>query len=900
MFCCKQLTNRLFFQNLLEQIILNSETECITVANVASTMITMMVNNPLVEVMDLTSLRLLSCGGSPQSRSIVMRAIALFGCEFFLSYGMTECCGKISMSILPSDKEKMAPEEQLDLVCTSGRPFCLIDVRVVDDQGHDVPKDGKTVGEVVIAGPTVFQGYTGLDEANKEAFDGCWFHTGDLAVSRPDGYISVVDRKKDMLLVGGENVYTTEVEDVLHSHPAVHLAAVFGVANKVMGELVMAAVTLKPEFQRQNLGKELVQWCRNNLAEYKVPVAVHTVKSFPTTGSGKIMKTKLREMFSGETQQTKLESETQVVAPADSQSLARYISDLSGGNLNCFDLSKPAIEYSAGIIDGSAYIYVTNSLSSSMDAIRNLAACHFKHLVFVSTEKPDKEAVNMISSALQNKEVVLLYLPSSTYECRNDKLVRTALSAARAKVPPFGGIFYCSKFDTLPEGQEQGAGSLDIKATVLAILGGSLDSNSVNDISNGEPFMASGVNSTMAVQFVTALEESLGINIPGTIMFDYPTLGDMVGYLSGEFGQTETRRTIESRTQVRKVHAPLINNEKSPNAVQDISKLRQKVLKLVSDAIGHDNPDVDAPLMSLGVNSTLAVQLVTGLEAIAGEELPGTLVFDYPSINEIAKFIGNFSLPGDIHPAPETQVEHAGILGTCAIKAISGSVPGGHLEYSHTNGNDRISKVPLERWDVDQPPYDNENELNLQFGSFINGADQFDARLFNLSPAEALLMDPQQRLLLNYFLSSWRSHSDYGLSRRDVGIFVGVSQLDYARIAYETGSALNTYYATGSHLSVTSGRISYSFGFKGPAITVDTACSSSLVSTHLAANSIHEHSCETAATLGVNLALVHSWTRACLRAGMLADDGRCKTLDSSAGVIIDCQCTFHLTPCSLL
>ncbi len=119
-----------------------------------------------------------------------------------------------------------------------------------------------------------------------------------------------------------------------------------------------------------------------------------------------------------------------------------------------------------------------------------------------------------------------------------------------------------------------------------------------------------------------------------------------------------------------------------------------------------------------------------------------------------------------------------------------------------------------------------------------------------------------------------------------MGIFVGVSQLDYARIAYETGSALNTYYATGSHLSVTSGRISYSFGFKGPAITVDTACSSSLVSTHLAANAIQEQSCETAGTLGVNLALVHSWTRACLRAGMLADDGRCKTLDSSAGVIL--------------
>ena len=863
----------------------------------ASTMITMMVNNPLVEVVDLTSLRLLSCGGSPQSRSIVMRAIALFGCEFFLSYGMTECCGKISMSILPSDKDNMTPEEQLDLVCTSGRPFCLIDVRVVDDEGHDVPKDGKTVGEVVISGPTVFEGYTGLDEANKEAFDGSWFHTGDLAVSRPDGYISVVDRKKDMLLVGGENVYTTEVEDVLHSHPAVHQAAVFGVANKVMGELVMAAVTLKPEFQGQNLGKELVQWCRKNLAEYKVPVAVHTVEAFPTTGSGKIMKTKLRDMFSGEAPQAKVETEKQFVAPSDSQSLARYISDISGGNLSFFDLSDSASEHSAEVIGGSAYIYVTTTLSSSEDAIQRLAEYHFKHLVLVSTEKPDDKCVNMISSALQDKQVVVLYLPASIHECRNDKLVRTALSAARAKVPPFGGIFYCSKVDSVSERRKEEAGDLDVKTTVLTVLGGSLDISSVNDISNGEPFMASGVNSTLAVQFVTALEEALDISIPGTIMFDYPTLDDMVAYLSGELGQLERGRTVESGTQVRKMHAPITNKAKAPKVVQDISGLRQKVQKLVSDVIGDESPDNDAPLMSLGVNSTLAVQLVTDLEAIVGEELPGTLVFDYPSINEIVNFIGNFSLPGEIHHIPETQLEHADMLAACTIKAISGSVPGGYLEYSHINGNDRIAKVPLERWDVDQPPPDSKNELNLQFGSFINDVDQFDARLFNLSPAEALLMDPQQRLLLTYFLSSWQSFADTALLRRDVGIFVGVSQLDYARIAYETGSALNTYYATGSHLSVTSGRISYSFGFKGPAITVDTACSSSLVSTHLAANSIHEQSCEIAGTLGVNLSLVHSWTRACLRAGMLADDGRCKTLDSSAGVTSVCNLNF--STCSL-
>ena len=118
---------------------------------------------------------------------------------------------------------------------------------------------------------------------------------------------------------------------------------------------------------------------------------------------------------------------------------------------------------------------------------------------------------------------------------------------------------------------------------------------------------------------------------------------------------------------------------------------------------------------------------------------------------------------------------------------------------------------------------------------------------------------------------------------RETGVFVGVSQLEYARISLESSAGLNAYYATGAHLSVASGRLSYTFGFKGPAVTVDTACSSSLVTTHLASRALHAGDCTLAGSVGVNLTLVHSWTRACLRAGMLAEDGRCKTLDAGAG-----------------
>lgn len=872
--------------SIITKLYVAAETECITVANVASTMVTMMVNNPLAEIIDFSSLRVLSCGGSPQSRAIVVRAIALFGCQFFLSYGMTECCGKISMSILPEDCSMLSEEEKLDLVCSSGRPFQLINLRIVDDDGKDVPRDGKTVGEVLISGHTVFKGYVGLPEANMESFDGDWFHTGDLAVARPDGYISVVDRKKDMLLVGGENVYTTEVEDVLHSHPGVHQAAVFGVENKVMGELVMGAVTIKPDFSvTRELGKELVAWCRSRLADYKVPIAVQIVDSFPTTGSGKIMKTELRKMFSGSSSRDTGVKED-LVYPSNASGLAAYISTMAGGSLDVMDIGKKLSDYGPRIIRGASYLFITRTFEMSAAVMKSLCETAISHLIIISLQRPDDKIFDEISLHLANVELVVLYLPASLLECKNDRLVRTALSAARHKVPSFGGILYDSTSDDIEKVTNR---SENLANVVMNVFSSILDKESLQQVSQGEPFMASGVTSTLAVQVVGALEDALGVSIPGTAIFDYPTLDDMVSFLGSETSTPDAESNQESslRKQVRPMRAVADTNNtiRKVQVTQNTESITLEVNKIISEATGEDLPDPDAPLMSLGVNSTMAVQLVARLEELAGEELPGTLVFDYPTVNEIAEYISSIgpAVVGSVDEQVLSLAVGKSEMDTCGITSIAGIVPGGDLEYTNYKNNDRITIVPLERWDIDQAPTDNQKELNLQFGSFVEGAEMFDARMFNISPAEALLMDPQQRLLITYFNEAWSVHCKSHEFSRDTGIFVGVSQLDYARIAYETGSALNTYYATGSHLSVTSGRISYCYGFKGPAMTVDTACSSSLVSTHLAANAMYDRSCGTCATLGTNLALVHSWTRACLRAGMLADDGRCKTLDASAG-----------------
>ena len=221
-------------------------------------MVALLANNPLLRATDLSSLRVLSCGGSPQSPAVVDAAVAALGCEFFLSYGMTEACGKISMSILPRPSAPAtapapAPAPPADggvggavtaaaaaaaaaaaearqaardaawaemaaaaggapgllrLVRSSGRPFLPVEVRVVDDAGADVAPGSGAAGEVVVRGPTLFGGYTGAAAAGADAGGswlqpGGWFRTGDVALDRGDGYMAVVDRKKDMVRFWG-------------------------------------------------------------------------------------------------------------------------------------------------------------------------------------------------------------------------------------------------------------------------------------------------------------------------------------------------------------------------------------------------------------------------------------------------------------------------------------------------------------------------------------------------------------------------------------------------------------------------------------------------------------------------------------------------------------------------
>jgi acyl-CoA synthetase (AMP-forming)/AMP-acid ligase II len=269
------------------------ENERVTITNLVPTMLNVMAAEPGVNRRDFSSLRIIMSGGAPIAPSLVGRLIDLFKCEYVQTYGMTETSPYLTLGLLPEHLLRRTPKEQLTFKAKTGRPFPGIELRVVDSKGNPVPSDNESVGEIEVRGETVTPGYWNAPELTQEAFtpDG-FLRTGDLAVIDHEGFVNIVDRKKDMIITGGENVYCTEVEAVLAAHPAILEVAVFGEPDPRWGERVCAAVVLR---QGQTVDAEsLIQFCRPHLAGYKLPRSVQFLSELPKTGSGKISKRLLR------------------------------------------------------------------------------------------------------------------------------------------------------------------------------------------------------------------------------------------------------------------------------------------------------------------------------------------------------------------------------------------------------------------------------------------------------------------------------------------------------------------------------------------------------------------------------------------------------------------------------
>ncbi len=269
--------------------------EKVTLTNLIPTMLNLMVNHPDTGKFDYSSLRVLLSGGAPIAPEVVRKIVETFKCDYLQTYGMTETSPYLTLSVLKEHLKKLPREEQLRFKSKTGREFIGVELKVVSEQGKEVKKDEKEIGEIIVKGDTVTKGYWKLPEETKKSIKEGWLYTGDMAVIDEEGYVTIVDRKKDMILTGGENVYSTEVENVLYMVPAILECAVIGVPDQKWGEAVKAIVVLKP--RQKATEQEIIQFCKERMAHYKAPKSIDFIEALPRTGSGKIHKKNLRDKY---------------------------------------------------------------------------------------------------------------------------------------------------------------------------------------------------------------------------------------------------------------------------------------------------------------------------------------------------------------------------------------------------------------------------------------------------------------------------------------------------------------------------------------------------------------------------------------------------------------------------
>ena len=269
------------------------EEASVTISNLIPTMLNLMIKHPAAADRDFSSLRVILSGGAPIAPQVVRQVMETFRCDYIQTYGMTETSPYLTLSILKDHLRALPELEQQRYRASTGRPFVTVELEVVDEQGRTVRPDGLQVGEIRVRGDTVTPGYWNLPQETAAAFVDGWLCTGDLAVIDAEGYVDIVDRKKDMIISGGENIYSIEVENVLYEHPAVLEAAVYGAPDQTWGEIVRAAVVLRSGHQAT--ARQIMDFCAQRLAAFKTPRGVDFLSELPRTGSGKISKRELRE-----------------------------------------------------------------------------------------------------------------------------------------------------------------------------------------------------------------------------------------------------------------------------------------------------------------------------------------------------------------------------------------------------------------------------------------------------------------------------------------------------------------------------------------------------------------------------------------------------------------------------
>jgi acyl-CoA synthetase (AMP-forming)/AMP-acid ligase II len=263
------------------------EQEKITIAHLAPTMVKDVLEHESVEMLDLSSLRVMCYAASPMPLPTLRRGLEVLGRVFHQSYGQTE--GMIS-SLLRSQHSLDGNDVESARLQSAGQPYPGTQVRIVDESGNNLPQGA--IGEIVYRGPCTFSGYWNDSVKTFETMREGWIYSGDIGRYDTDGFLYVVDRKKDMIISGGENIYSREVEEALLSHAAVHEAAVIGVPDAKWGEAVHAFVSCKEGLALSE--SALIEHCRQQIASYKKPRSVTFVPSLPRLVNGKVNKMELR------------------------------------------------------------------------------------------------------------------------------------------------------------------------------------------------------------------------------------------------------------------------------------------------------------------------------------------------------------------------------------------------------------------------------------------------------------------------------------------------------------------------------------------------------------------------------------------------------------------------------
>ena len=271
--------------------------ERVTFACMPPTMINMALNHPLDAdaIASLPRSMRVGTAGSAPPLATIQGAQEKFGWQVIQIYGLTETAPFLTVSKIKPHMDDWPADQKSRVQAKTGYPMIGVDIRVVDDSGGDVRPDSGEVGEVITRANVVMKGYWRQPEATDAVIIDGWFHTGDMAVLDSEGFIEVVDRKKDLIISGGENISSIEVEGFLYKHHAVLEAAVIAAPDERWGETVCALVVLKPGTEASE--DELIEFCRASLAHFKCPRRIQFIEALPRTATGKIQKNILRDKY---------------------------------------------------------------------------------------------------------------------------------------------------------------------------------------------------------------------------------------------------------------------------------------------------------------------------------------------------------------------------------------------------------------------------------------------------------------------------------------------------------------------------------------------------------------------------------------------------------------------------